>query len=302
MSRVRIGLCGFADKTLLACGRFYAPDVARDPKRRLAFYATRFDLVEIDTSFYGIPAPDACAAWAEGTPADFVFDVKAYGLFTGHRTNPKSFPADVRAAIPADARERGGVYEHELPPDAVSEMYRRFDAAIDPLRRAGKLGVVLFQFPPWFSPTRTARDKLARVRAALPEAEIAVEFRNARWLTERERDRTLALLADHGLDYVCVDEPQGFASSVPPVVAVTGPTAVVRFHGRNRATWEAKTKTAAERMNWDYAEAELREWVPRLRELSAKAKRVHALMNNCHEDKAVRSAEKLAALLAERPA
>jgi uncharacterized protein YecE (DUF72 family) len=287
---IRVGTCGWADKTLLECGRFYPPEVARDPKKRLAFYAARFGLVEVDSSYYAIPTPAVVAGWAETTPASFTFDVKAFGLLTGHRTKLAALPRDLRGAIPAAALESGSVDARSLPPELVDEAFRRFELAVEPLARAGKLGVLLFQYPPWFSATPGARATLATLRRRLPAHDLAVEFRNARWLAPDEQGRTLALLRDLGLDYVSVDEPQGFPSSVPPVAEVTGKTAIVRFHGRNRDTWMTRTRSAAERMNWDYTKEELSEWVPRVRALARQTGDVHVLMNNCHEDKAVRSA------------
>jgi hypothetical protein len=116
-------------------------------------------------------------------------------------------------------------------------------------------------------------------------------------MTDSDVDRTLGLLRDNGLSYVSVDEPQGFASSVPPVAAVTARTGVVRFHGRNAATWEKKAITAAERFNYDYSDAEFKEWLPRIEQLAEQAQELHLLMNNCHEDKAVNDARQLGSLL-----
>jgi uncharacterized protein YecE (DUF72 family) len=115
---------------------------------------------------------------------------------------------------------------------------------------------------------------------------------------ERDRERTLKFLADNGITYVCVDEPQGFKSSVPPEVVVTSPElAVVRFHGRNAATWEAKNITPAERFRYLYSRDELSEWVPRLREVASQAKETHALFNNCYANYGTTNAREIAALL-----
>ena len=98
----------------------------------------------------------------------------------------------------------------------------------------------------------------------------AVEFRNASWLNEKNAERTLGFLEDKGLAFVMVDEPQGFKSSVPPVTAVTSDLALVRFHGRNRETWEAKGITPAERFRYLYSRDELEEWAPRIRQARAR--------------------------------
>jgi uncharacterized protein YecE (DUF72 family) len=128
----------------------------------------------------------------------------------------------------------------------------------------------------------------------LPQRRLAVEFRNRSWLEERNAAETLGFLADNDLTYVCVDEPQGFRSSVPPITAATAPAlAVVRFHGRNRESWEARGVSAAERFRYLYDDAELAEWVPRVGELAGKVEETHVLFNNCYSDYGVRNAADL---------
>jgi uncharacterized protein YecE (DUF72 family) len=127
----------------------------------------------------------------------------------------------------------------------------------------------------------------------------AVEFRQHSWVDGDRCERVMRFLSEHGLAYVCVDEPQGFKSSVPPVAAATADVAVVRFHGRNETTWEKKDITAAERFAWDYTEhpEQLEEWVPRIEQLREDDRPVHALMNNCYSDYGVKSGQLLASLL-----
>ena len=167
-----------------------------------------------------------------------------------------------------------------------------------PLDSAGKLGVVLFQFPPWFGPRRDNREYIEEAKERLGQFPMAVEFRSGAWMTEPEdQERTLKFLEKRGITYVCVDEPQGFKTSVPPVVAATAPTAVVRMHGKNAATWNKRVATAAERFDYLYEERELREWVPRIEDLASEAREVHVLMNNCHRDYSVRNAREIGELL-----
>ena len=116
-------------------------------------------------------------------------------------------------------------------------------------------------------------------------------------MDESHRESTLAFLEEHRLSYVCVDAPQGFRSSMPPLAATTTTLAEVRFHGRNRDTWEAPGITAAERFRYDYAADELQEWVPRVKALAEQASRVHVLMNNCYADYGVNNARQLAEML-----
>ncbi|HSL26479.1 MAG TPA: DUF72 domain-containing protein, partial [Acidimicrobiia bacterium] len=185
-----------------------------------------------------------------------------------------------------------------LPRDLQAEAVQLFRQGLMPLHSAGKLGVVLFQMPPYVYPTRGSFGYLSWAAAQLEDFQLAVEFRNGRWLDDAHRDETLNFLERHRLAYVCVDEPQGFKSSVPPVVAATAPIAEIRFHGRNGDNWEKKGISAAERFRYDYSKTELTEWVPRVKTLAEQADTVHALMNNCYADYGIRSARLLADLLA----
>jgi uncharacterized protein YecE (DUF72 family) len=158
--------------------------------------------------------------------------------------------------------------------------------------------VVLFQFPQWFVISRKNKDYIAECARRLKDFRIAVEFRHKTWLEERNQDETLGFLEDHDIPFVCVDMPQGFDSSLPPIAAATAKDlAVVRFHGRNTDVWTKKTETAAERFDYLYEQAELEPWVPKVKELSSQAKSTHVLMNNCYRDYAVRNARQLATLL-----
>lgn len=224
--------------------------------------------------------------------------VKAYAPITGHPTETKRLPKDLREALPAAAREKARLYPKDLPREMLEEIHARFWTALEPLRRAGKLGAVLLQYPDWVAVSRASKDALLRARELLPDDRLAVEFRNATWMSDRDRDETLRFLAESGLTYVGVDEPQGFPSSVPPVAAVTDPAlAVVRFHGRNAQTWNRKGITAAERFDYRYSRPELAEWLPRIRRIADEAREVHLLMNNCYGDKAVNNARELSQML-----
>lgn len=296
---ILVGTASWTDPSLIASGRFY-PAEASTPEARLRFYASVFPLVEVDSSYYGMPAERTAALWVERTPADFTFDIKAFSLFTHHPTPPRALPGDIRDALSPAVRQKRHIYAGDLPPEMIDELFRRFERALLPLDSAGKLGVVLFQFPPWFLPGREAEAYLASLRRRLPQFTPAVEFRAPNWLAEGRKDRTLAQLRDERLPYVVVDEPQGTRASVPPVIAATAPVAVVRFHGRNQAAWAKRGVGVAEKYNYLYREEELREWTSGINRLADTTEAVHVLMNNCREDKAVVNARQLAALLGVR--
>jgi len=293
--RILVGSCSWADKTLIDSGWY--PPSAKSPEERLRYYSERFPIVEVDSTYYAIPSERNPEAWVERTPPDFVFDIKSYALFTGHGAAVQAFPKDLKEALPAALREKKNVYLKDLTAEMTDEMWRRFTDTLLPLDSAGKLGVVLFQFPPWFGPRRSNREYIMEAKERLGQYQMAVEFRNAAWMAEEDQEKTLRFLREQDIPYVCVDEPQGFKSSVPPVTAATAPIAMLRMHGHNAEMWTKKAKTAAERFDYLYDEDELREWVPRLRDLAEESREVHVLMNNCHRDYSVRNARQIGEML-----
>ena len=293
---ILIGTCSWTDPTLVKSDAFY-PEEKMTAEERLAFYAARFSIVEVDSTYYAPPAEKTAGLWVERTPANFVFDIKAYRLLTQHPTPPASLWKEFREELPAEVAEKRNIYMRDLPRELQAEAVKMFRQGLMPLHSAGKLGVVLFQMPPFVYPTRGSFGYLKWVAEHLEDFQLAVEFRNGRWLDEEHMDETLNFLERHNLAYVCVDEPQGFKSSVPPVVAATARVAEVRFHGRNAENWEKKGITAAERFRYEYPKEELEEWVPRIKTLAEQAESVHALMNNCYADYGIRSADLLIDLL-----
>jgi uncharacterized protein YecE (DUF72 family) len=289
-ARILVGTCSWTDPTLVKSGRFYPPD-ADNAEKRLRFYAGHYPIVEVDSSYYGLPSERNAALWVERTPPEFTFDIKAFALLTHHPTPPRSLPKDLREALPAEIVEgKRNIYLKDVTDDVRDEVWRRFAGALLPLDSAGKLGTVLFQFPPWFAPGGENWRYIEEVKARLPQYDIAVEFRNHLWLNERNRESTLRSLEQLQLPFVCVDEPQGLPNSVPPVAAATAPIALVRFHGRNREMWNKRGAGVADRFDYLYTAAELQEWVPPVAQLASDASEVHVLFNNCREDKAVRNA------------
>jgi uncharacterized protein YecE (DUF72 family) len=295
--RILVGTCSWADKSLVDCNCFYPPE-AKTPESRLRFYASRFPIVEVDSTYYGLPTDTRNAAlWVERTPPEFVFDVKAFRLLTHHPTPPETLPKDMREALGDLAREKRNLYYRDIPPQIRGDVWRRFADALLPLDSAGKLGIVLFQFPPWFLPGRDSSAYILEAQERLPQYRVAVEFRNNRWLSDRNRERTIDFMRGHNIPLVCVDEPQGLPSSVPPLPEATAEIAVVRFHGRNREMWERRGATTSERFDYLYSEDELKEWVSPVERLAAATREVHVLMNNCVRDKAVVNAGQMRALL-----
>jgi uncharacterized protein YecE (DUF72 family) len=296
MGDVLVGTCSWTDPTLIRSGRFY-PASAKSAEARLQFYASQFRLVEVDSTYYAMPNEATAKLWVERTGADFTFDIKTFRLFTMHPTPLISLPKDIREALSKDTVEKKNIYQKDLPPEVVNELWGRFERALLPLDSTGKLGLVLFQFPPWYYPGDEQRDYIISCKEKLRQYRIAIEFRHNSWVNENNRERTLTFLRDNKLPFVCVDEPQGFKSSVPPVADITSDIAVVRFHGRNRDMWEKQGISTADRFNYLYSEPELSEWVPRIRQLASTTTQTHVLFNNCYADKSVVNARQISFML-----
>jgi uncharacterized protein YecE (DUF72 family) len=295
---VEVGTSSWTDPTLVRDTSFY-PKGAGSAEDRLRYYSSIFPVVEVDSTFYAPPSLQVSKTWVGRTPANFRMDVKAFGLFTGHPVASRTLWADLRDAVLPDHVDKAKIYATHLEPDALDEAWLRFEHALRPLHDAGKLGAVMFQWPPWFTAKRANRELLEQLPQRLSDYQLAVEFRHGSWMAENDRERTLDLLARNGLAYVVVDEPQGFKNSVPPVAAATADLAVVRFHGRNAENWLRKGITPAERFRYLYRAEELQEWVAPIRQLDDQANETHALMNNCYQDYGVRNAHDLARLLGE---
>ena len=190
------------------------------------------------------------------------------------------------------------MYRDKLPDEAVDEVWQRFRDALMPLHSAGKLGAVLFQFPQWFVISKKNKAYIEECAARLPDYRVAIEFRNETWMSERNREESLSFLEERKLPFVCVDMPQGFVSSIPPIAAATADDlAMVRFHGRDPQAWSTKSESASVRFRYDYKQEELAEWVPRIQQLASDTRETHVLMNNCYRDFAVRNASELGNLL-----
>ncbi len=294
------GSCSWTDRTLVSEADWY-PKRTMSAEERLRYYAGQFPLTEIDSTYYAPPAEQQARLWAERAPEGFRFDVKAYSLLTGHPTRPNSLWPDVREHLSADASGKRNVYPKHLDPDALEEAWRRFAQALRPLHEAGKLGAVLFQYPPWFVPRKDNRREVQALCGRLPDYRICVEFRSPMWVAEeRDRERTLSLLEDEGIVFVGVDAPE--VSGLPRLFAVTNEElAVVRFHGRSESTWKGNARSAAERFRYLYSESELEQLAGPAVALAEQAKETHLLMNNCYRDYSVRNAADLRDLLGHLP-
>jgi uncharacterized protein YecE (DUF72 family) len=139
--------------------------------------------------------------------------------------------------------------------------------------------MVLMQFAPWFTPSRENADYILSCRDHLSGIDVAVEFRNREWFEGRFRRRTPDFLRENGLAMVCVDMPQEFNSSIPPIAEATAETSYIRLHGRNTANWEQRGVSVNNTHDYWYTETELKEWLVRVRQLEEQSSRVYVMFN-----------------------
>jgi uncharacterized protein YecE (DUF72 family) len=296
-ARIKTGTTAWADHVLIETG-WYPPHV-RSPEAKLRYYASQFPVVENDSTYWAFPERERVAAWAARTPADFTMNMKAHALLTQHYASVRGLPSEIREALPAELLEKPHVYPRDLGDDIMRELTRRFHDALEPLHSAGKLGVVLFQFPVWFPISAGRKAELVRIRDDFHPYRVAVELRNQTWMSQDNIDETLDFLAREDLIYTCVDEPQGFVSSIPPIAAATSDIAILRMHGRNPARWARPAQRGGVgRYPYRYSLEELAAWVPRILELAEQTREVHVLMSNGALDNAIRNAREIMELLA----
>jgi uncharacterized protein YecE (DUF72 family) len=295
-----IGTASWTDKTLLACGRFYPPS-ANDATSRLQYYADRFPVVEVDSSYYAIPSAATAQLWVERTPADFVFNMKAFRLFTGHQTPLSALDRDIRAEV--DDGRRTTIFQDQCPRDVLTELWSRFTVALDPLRMAGKLGAVHFQYPPWVLADRRGMALVEACAARLDSVPLSVEFRHTSWFSPSQRQATLDLERAVGAIHTVVDAPQGMENTAPAIWDTIGgnashETALVRLHGRNTSAWNRPDATSTSRFMYEYSPQELAELAEHIRKLAKKVSRTFVIFNTNHEDQGMRNAQALTAALA----
>jgi uncharacterized protein YecE (DUF72 family) len=274
VTELRIGTCSWADEAL---SKYFYPSGLPAPER-LPYYAQHFDTVEVDSTYYRLPAEQMVEKWNERTPDGFVMHIKAFGLMTRHPVKVETLPPDLRENAPVDAKGRVERPSREFR----GEVFRLFLEALEPLRANGKLGGILFQFPSYVVKKDASLDYLRWAREQLGDDEMLVEFRHVSWLDDDERDDTLKFLEDISATHVIVDSPRiaGAKNLAQTVFALTSPTLYMRFHGRNAETWNKRGGSASERFDYLYSDDELREFVAPLRELTGQAQQAYAFFNN----------------------
>ncbi|MHB8880428.1 MAG: DUF72 domain-containing protein [Thermodesulfovibrionales bacterium] len=292
---IRIGTCSWTEKTLIQSGEFY-PRTVRSAEERLRFYSGHFNTVEVDSTYYAIPDKRNAYLWAQRSPEGFTFHIKVYAVLTGHAVDPRSLPKDILAEVPAQDREGTHVYVRK--PSLVREVSDRFLDALHPLLGSGKLGVLVYQFPPWFTYKEENLDLILQRTSIAGRYPAAVEFRHGSWYAPAVRDKVFHFLRKNNIIHVVADEPQfGSQATVPFVPQTTADIAYYRLHGRNKENWLKKGVETALRYSYEYSEAELGEFVQHIRISAKMAKETYVMFNNCHGGRAMRNAEIMKGML-----
>ena len=298
-AKILVGTSSWTDKTLIESGKFYPP-TATTPEDRLRFYASQFPIVEIDSSYYGIPTVENARRWVERTPPGFVFNIKTYRLFTRHQTPVVSLSRRTFARRSAPSRRKTST-TRIVPPEVTQALWRQFRAcsrccgtaaSSAPCTCNSRLGwrSIPRRFDYLIIAGRCWRDSpwpwsSAIQRGSTPKSTYA---------------RTLAFERENGLVNVVVDEPQGHREhdSIRVGGRPTPNLAVVRLHGRNHGTWNRKgLKASSQRFDYDYSNDELEGFAEDMKPLAPRAKTVHVLFNNNYQDQGQRGARALASLL-----
>jgi uncharacterized protein YecE (DUF72 family) len=291
---IRVGICSWTEKTLIQSGEFYPRNVT-SAEGRLRYYASQFDTVEVDSVYYAIPDPKTAWLWDMRTPSDFTFHIKTYGALTGHAINPQTLPKDLQAqAGPAGNPKSVYVKDNTL----LGLIASRLRDSLEPLHRAGKMGLMVFQYPPWFTFSTRNLDYILHCKQWMNDLPLAVEFRHGSWLRPGRQRDVFRFLGENSITYVSADEPQyGDLSTVPFVPAVTGNTAYFRLHGRNTENWLKKGVETSLRYAYRYSEKELEGFIPHIEEAAARSETTYVMLNNCHTGYAVQNAARIKELL-----
>lgn len=295
---IHIGTCSWTEKTLIQSGEFY-PKEAKTAESRLRYYAGNFDTVEVDSTYYAIPDKRNTYLWVNRTPDNFVFHIKVYGGLTGHGIDPKILPREIFSSL--SEKDKNDKYIYIKDSFLLRMIADSFKEALRPLIWANKLGVLVFQFPPWFQYGRRNMDYILTCKNLMPGLQVAVEFRHGSWLTPDVEVSVFHFLTKNQITYVAADEPQyGNLATVPFVPHLTTDTAYFRFHGRNKENWLKKGIETSLRFDYKYSDEELKEFLPAIKSIDKRAKATYAMFNNCHDGSAMKNAMKLKEMVEEK--
>jgi len=257
---------------------------------RLGWYAQHFELVEVNSTFYSAPEPRMVERWCAATPNEFTFDVKLHQLFSYHSTPAKLLPPDLQRR--AETNAKGNV---KSTPDLQEALLKTFLRSMSIIRAAGKLGALLLQLSPAFSPRKHQLSELEPLIEMLGDYDLAIEFRNRNWAIGDQLEPTIDFVREHRAIFVNVDAPTSDHFTVMPseVDEVTNSkVAYLRLHGRNAKAY-VTGKTVAARFDYDYSDKEITEVTERSKKLAQDTGELHVIFNNNNLDYAPRAALRL---------
>jgi uncharacterized protein YecE (DUF72 family) len=296
MEKLHVGTCSWSDRSLLESGWY--PRFVSNSENRLRFYSERFSTVEVDSTFYALPHESSVYRWVVQTPPGFIFNIKAYGLFTYHKVSYNSLPQWIRNELPQPVH--GQQIQHQNVPFSLRRaLWKQFVTLVTPLHQMGRLGYILFQLPPWFKYSRPALKYFERLAEIAPPFKVAIEVRHRSWFNKGRNDLEI-LLRDSNMAYVIVDEPQ-LSWTVPAERLITATWgSVIRFHGRNAEMWQKKGASVQERFRYLYTNEELAEWKGYIENISQDVAVTFIMFNNCYKDYAVQNALEMQRVLGLR--
>ncbi len=289
-ARILVGTASWSDPGFVEC--WYPKGMpAAD---RLPWYAAQFEMVEVNSTFYSVPDPRMVERWCQSTPDKFTFDVKLHQLLSRHSTAVKLLPPALQRRAEVDAKGKVKLTR------AIEEaMITEITRALDLLRSYGKLGALLLQLSPAFSPRKHTLSELHPLLAQLADYRVALELRNRNWAEGEHLIAVLEFLREGSVALVSVDAPaeEHFTIMPPDLDEITNPEiAYLRLHGRDAHAYTTG-KTVAARFNYDYSDEEIEEVAARGRKLAKHAAQVHIVFNNNTNDYAPHAALRLRAAL-----
>jgi uncharacterized protein YecE (DUF72 family) len=290
--KILVGTASWSDPGFVQC---WYPKGMR-ASERLGWYAQHFELVEVNSTFYSVPDLRMVERWCAATPDGFIFDVKLHQLFSYHSTAAKLLPADLQQRAETDAKGRV-----KRTPALEESLIEAFLHSMAILHSAGKLGVLLLQLSPAFSPRKHKLGELEHLIEMLRDYQLAIEFRNRNWVTGDQFRETVKFLEQQHAIFVNVDAPAAEHFTIIPsdLNEITNPhLAYLRLHGRNTRAY-LTGKTVAARFDYDYTDGEIGEVAERSKKLARATRELHVIFNNNNLDYAPRAAARLRVALGQ---
>jgi uncharacterized protein YecE (DUF72 family) len=285
-AKILVGTASWSDPGFV---EYWYPKKMR-PADRLGWYAQHFNMVEVNSTFYSVPDPMLVRRWCDATPPNFIFDVKLHRLLSYHSTSAKLLPPVLQKKLRLEKNAKVA-----LTKETSEEMLKAFTPSLEVLRRAEKLGILLLQLSPAFSPRKHELAELEDLLELTRDYRVAIELRNRNWAEGEQLQKTLDFMRKQNATFVNVDAPTEKHFTIMPSdldANTNEDVAYLRLHGRDARAF-LTGKTVAARFNYDYSDAEIDEVAARSKKLGRNAREVHVIFNNNARDYAPHAALRL---------